>query len=98
MIVAYDGNIPIGCASFKRYDEECAEVKRVFVKQAYRGRGISKKLMELLEKAAREQGYCYLILESGEPLAAAMGSYTGKQDIRSFRIMDSMRIWKILSV
>ncbi|WP_442911416.1 GNAT family N-acetyltransferase [Lachnoclostridium sp. An169] len=36
MIVAYDGNIPVGCASFKRYDEECAEVKRVFVKQAYR--------------------------------------------------------------
>ena len=92
MIVAYDGNIPVGCASFKRYDEECAEVKRVFVKQAYRGRGISKKLMELLEKAAREQGYRYLILESGEPLVAAMALYrkTGYKVIPNYGQYENM--------
>ena len=64
-----------GIAGFKKYDDECAEVKRVFIKQGYRGRGISNKLMELLEKAAREKGYHYLILESGEPLIAAMALY-----------------------
>ena len=92
VIVAYDGNIPIGCASFKRYDEECAEVKRVFVKQGYRGRGISKKLMELLEKAAREQGYRYLILESGEPLVAAMALYrkTGYKVIPNYGQYENM--------
>ncbi|HJA67909.1 MAG TPA: GNAT family N-acetyltransferase [Candidatus Mediterraneibacter cottocaccae] len=92
VIVAYDGNIPVGCASFKRYDEECAEVKRVFVKQAYRGRGISKKLMELLEKAAREQGYRYLILESGEPLVAAMALYrkTGYKVIPNYGQYENM--------
>lgn len=74
-IVAYDDNIPVGSASFKKYDDECAEVKRVFIKPEYRGRGISKKLMELLESAAMEQGYQYLILESGEPLVAAMALY-----------------------
>ena len=31
--------------------------------------------MGLLENAAREQGYRYLILESGEPLVAAMALY-----------------------
>lgn len=75
VIIAYDDNIPIGIASFKKYDDECAEVKRVFIKQEYRGRGISNKLMELLENAAKEQGYQYLILESGEPLIAAMALY-----------------------
>lgn len=75
VIVVYDNDIPIGCAAFKKYDDECAEVKRVFIKTEYRGRGISKKLMELLEKSAREQGYHYLILESGEPLIAAMSLY-----------------------
>lgn len=68
-------NVPVGSASFKKYDEECAEVKRVFIKQEYRGRGISKKLMELLEDAARKKGYRYLILESGEPLVVAMALY-----------------------
>lgn len=75
VILAYDDALPVGSASFKRYDDACAEVKRVFVKQEYRGKGISVKLMELLENAAREQGYRYLILESGEPLVVAMALY-----------------------
>lgn len=75
VIIAYDDDVPVGSASFKKYDDECAEVKRVFVTQAYRGKGISNKLMELLEDAARKRGYQYLILESGEPLVAAMALY-----------------------
>lgn len=65
----------MGSASLKKYDDECAEVKRVFVKQEYRGKGISSQLMELLENAAREQEFRYLILEFGEPLVAAMALY-----------------------
>lgn len=75
VIVAYDEDIPVGSAGFKKYDDECAEVKRVFIKREYRGKGISKKLMELLEERAKNKGYKYLILESGEPLAAAMSLY-----------------------
>ena len=75
VIVAYDEDIPVGSAGFKKYDDECAEVKRVFIKREYRGKGISKKLMELLEERARNKGYKYLILESGEPLVAAMSLY-----------------------
>lgn len=75
VIVAYDGDVPVGCASFKKYDEENVEVKRVFIKDEYRGRGISKTLMAMLEERARKQGYKYLILESGEPLVAAMALY-----------------------
>ena len=75
VIIAYDDDIPVGSASFKKYDDGCAEVKRVFIKQEYRGKGISNTLMELLENAARKQGYHYLILESGEPLVAAMALY-----------------------
>lgn len=75
VIVAYDEDIPVGSAGFKKYDDECAEVKRVFIKREYRGKGISKKLMELLEERAKNKGYKYLILESGEPLMAAMSLY-----------------------
>ena len=75
VIVAYDDDIPVGSVSFKKYDDECAEVKRVFVKEEYRNKGIANELMELLENTAREQGYRYLILESGAPLVAAMALY-----------------------
>lgn len=74
-VIAYDDNIPVGCASFKKYDAEHAEVKRVFVRREYRGQGISKELMKKLETRAVEQGFKYFILESGEPLTAAMALY-----------------------
>ncbi|MEL7609211.1 MAG: GNAT family N-acetyltransferase [Bacillota bacterium] len=77
VILAYDGEIPIGCAGFKRYDDECAQVKRVFVKKEYRGGGISKKIMEALEKSVKSKGYRYCILETGAPLIEALGLYKG---------------------
>ena len=61
--------------AFLLFEEDTAEVKRVFVKESYRGKGISKKLMSLLEERAKEKGYSKLLLESGELLTAAMGLY-----------------------
>ena len=75
VILVYDNNSPVACASFKKFNDECAEVKRVFVKKEYRGMGISKELMELLEKQAKERGFQYFILESGELLVSAMALY-----------------------
>lgn len=73
--VAYDGDQAVGCAAIKRYDDESAEVKRVFIREEYRRQGISKELMKLLEQTAKEQGYSCLLLESGEILAEAMALY-----------------------
>ncbi|MFG6394021.1 MAG: GNAT family N-acetyltransferase [Lachnospiraceae bacterium] len=75
VVIAYDNDIPVGSASFKKYDNENAEVKRVFIKKEYRGQGISHKLMKMLEQRARRQGFKYFILESGEPLVEAMALY-----------------------
>jgi GNAT superfamily N-acetyltransferase len=83
VVIAYDESSPVGCASFKYYDIETAEVKRVFIRAASRGKGISKKIMELLEQSAKRQGYKKFILESGEPLIAAMKLYRG---IRYYKI------------
>ncbi|HWR37879.1 MAG TPA: GNAT family N-acetyltransferase [Patescibacteria group bacterium] len=75
VIVVYKEKEPIGCASFKLYDTGIAEVKRVFIKKEYQGKGISKQLMSRLEEKAIEKGYRKLILETGVHLAAANGLY-----------------------
>ncbi|WP_310605466.1 GNAT family N-acetyltransferase [Anaerosporobacter sp.] len=75
VILVYDDDLVVGCASFKRYDDTCAEVKRVFIRPEYRGKGISRQLMNRLEQQARDKNFLYLILESGEPLVAAMALY-----------------------
>lgn len=75
--VAYVEDLPIGCAAFKHYEEGIAEVKRVYIKKEFRGRGISKLLMEQIEKKAMELGYHYLILETGKAFLPAVSLYQG---------------------
>jgi putative acetyltransferase len=75
VILACDGPLAVGCAALRPYDGETAEVKRVFVRRAYRGRGISRQLMERLERRGTERGYRRFILETGEVLTAATHLY-----------------------
>ena len=76
VILIYDNDTPIACGAFKYYAEGVAEVKRVFVRKEFRGKGIARLLMQQLEDKAREQDYDSLILETGKPLEAAIGLYS----------------------
>lgn len=75
VVLLYDNDTPIACASYKHYDEGIAEMKRVFLKKEYRGRGLSKDLIRQLEANAKEKGYHTLILETGLPLNEACHLY-----------------------
>jgi putative acetyltransferase len=75
VILVYDGHLAVACAGFKFYETGVAEVKRVFVREEYRGKGLSKLLMRVLEERALIRGFTTLILETGRPLAAAVGLY-----------------------
>ncbi len=75
IIICYDDDAAVGCASMKFYDNESYEIKRVFLKKSYRGKGISKRLIEEIERTAKEKGIKRLILETGEGLVAAMNLY-----------------------
>ncbi len=76
--IAYEETRPVGCASFKQYADQIAEVKRVFVLPEYRGRGISNALMDALELKAIEKGFASLILETGRPLTTAIQLYQNR--------------------
>ena len=39
--------------------KEREEVKRVFIREKYRGKGTSNTLMETLKKSAKDKGYSY---------------------------------------
>lgn len=75
VVLLYAGNQPAGCASFKWYEHGIAEVKRVFVKKEYRGKGLAKELMSQLERRAAEKGFLKLILETGASLTEATRLY-----------------------
>ncbi len=75
VIVIYEEDVPVACASFKHYDKNIAELKRVYVKPAYRGKGISTYLITTIENQAKVKGYHTMVLETGKPLLAAAGLY-----------------------
>ena len=70
-----DDDTAVGCACLKDLGSGTAEVKRVFVRAAYRGQGLSKELLRRLEQLAIERGFQQLVLDTGAPLKAALGLY-----------------------
>lgn len=75
VIVAYHQNKPVACGGLKMYDEEHAELKRIYVDPAYQNQGIGGELVRRLEEKARAKGFGWCILETGEPLTAACRLY-----------------------
>lgn len=75
VIVCYIDNIPTGCGAFKEYDEKKAEIKRMFVKPAYRGQGIGLNILKELEVWASELNYQECILETGKKQPEAIRLY-----------------------
>jgi putative acetyltransferase len=85
-VVAYKNNEPIGCGAIKKFDEQNAEVKRMFVKPEHRGHGVAAKTLMELEGWARELGYQCCILETGrkQPEAITLYKKSGYQIIPNY--------------
>ena len=66
---------PIACGALRPFEQGIAEVKRMFVKPAYRGRGYSRQVLSYLEAAALKSGYQTLRLETGTEQPEAVGLY-----------------------
>ncbi|GEM_PF-1353965 len=80
IILAYDDQIPAGCGGFKKYNHETVEIKRMFVKPKYRGKGIASRILQELEIWAIESGYSSVIPETGEKQVEAIRLYQKKGD------------------
>jgi putative acetyltransferase len=75
--VAYDDNeTAVACGALKHYDDQTAEIKRMYVKQKHRGRGISKLILSELEDKAKELNFNRLVLETGLKQPEAMNLYS----------------------
>ena len=73
--VALDGAAPLGCAGFKGHDGAWAEVKRLWVAPAARGRGLATALMAEIETAARAMAIPLLRLDTNSALPEAAALY-----------------------
>ena len=67
LLVARIDGVAAGCVAFLPFadDPETAEIKRLFVAEAARGRGVGAALMAALEREVAGMGYRRLVLETG---------------------------------
>lgn len=76
IIVAYENNIAVGCGAYKIFDENTVEIKRMYVPECARGKGIAKIILKSLEKWAAEEGFKNCVLETGKKQPEAMSLYS----------------------
>lgn len=75
VILAFDGQTAVGCGAIKVYNSVAMEVKRMYVADGHRGKGIATSILIELEKWAKELGYSRCILETGTRQDAAIVLY-----------------------
>ena len=73
--VAYDESLVVGCRAIKEFAADTMEVKRMFVSESHRGKGIAVKILSELETWAAEMGYTKCVLETGKRQAEAVALY-----------------------
>lgn len=75
-VIAWVDDEPAGCGALRPMsDVTIGEIKRMYVRPNYRGRGISKRLLTTLEDAAAEFAYREVWLETGLLQPAAISLY-----------------------
>ncbi len=77
VIAVLDGTA-VGCAGLKPYSACDAEIKRVWVEAACRGRGIAGGMLDRIEKRAKEMGFKRTVLQTRQVMEDAVGLYLGR--------------------
>jgi GNAT superfamily N-acetyltransferase len=74
-VVGFEDGEPVCCGGLKRLPDGACEIKKMFVAEAARGRGVARALLEELERRARELGYEVARLDTGPRQVRARRMY-----------------------
>jgi GNAT superfamily N-acetyltransferase len=86
LVVRCDGE-SAGCAALRALDDETGEVKRMYVRERFRGLGLARALVRTLIDAAHDAGYTRLRLDTHESMIPAQRLY------RSFGFREIEPYW-----
>ncbi|MEA2190232.1 MAG: hypothetical protein QOI73_353 [Solirubrobacteraceae bacterium] len=85
-VVGYEDDVAVCCGGIKRLPDGACEIKKMYVAEAARGRGVARELLVELERRARELGYAIARLDTGprQPRARRMYERAGYRAIENF--------------
>ena len=74
VVLIYENDVVIGCGAIKDYNLTTMELKRMYVVENKRGKGVASIILKELEGWIKELGFTHCILETGvnQPEAIAL--------------------------
>ena len=87
ILVAVEGGEAVGVVGLRRFSGKICELKRMYVRPEFRGRGIGRLLAMRAIKEAREIGYSRMRLDTLSRLSEAVSLYEslGFKEIGAYR-------------
>ena len=75
LLLALADDEPVGCVALRPLAADTAELKRLYVQENWRGRGVGRRLVERLLDEARHIGYARVRLDSLPTMTSATALY-----------------------
>jgi len=82
LLIGLRGDRPVTGGAFRRFDDETAELKRIWTDSRYRRRGFAKALLVELESAIAARGYRRIYLTTGDKQPEAEELYLSTGYVR----------------
>jgi GNAT superfamily N-acetyltransferase len=75
LIIDASSGQAIGCAGIRKNEDTVAELKRMFIQESHRNKGLGKELMQKAVELAKDLGYNKIRLDTLDTMNAAMAVY-----------------------
>ncbi len=88
LLIAFVSGKPAGCVALRRIEEAICEMKRLYVRTEFRGKGVGRMLARKIIDEARKIGYRRMRLDTVSSMREAISLYRsfGFKEISQYRV------------